>query len=283
MSVEARPSQAKGFYSDKYTEAAKQALKFAGKDGRLATLPDVIDARLATPLGKAPWEVYFSTNSAEYFGFSRGEIPLIVVAHGVGPMASSDGQVAAYASQLKTRRKEGGRISQKDFQKLVDGQFGEVTIVDFRQYSKRYEFPFLESLRVWEALDDTLVRARLGPRSEEYLPRHQMECLVWARQENERRKRGEVIKFGMRIGRPIKEEDLKVISVGDPSNNPYKFKTPDDAPLAHSLGIGQLSYLNGDSLHTEVYCREFLDPARMVGIKGKGPIKDIAAAIPALH
>lgn len=54
---------------------------------RLATFPDIINARLSSSTDSAAWRMpYFQTMSAEYGGLSRTGIPLLVVAHGVGPM-----------------------------------------------------------------------------------------------------------------------------------------------------------------------------------------------------
>lgn len=271
------------FFAEQFPRAADLAQKFAGQQGRIATIPDVIDARLATPLDRAPWNQFFSTNSAEYFGFSKAGNPIIVVAHGIGPMATPRGMLEVYNSDLKPERdgRKGneGRISNTELFKLADGQYGEVAIVDFRDYVKRYEYPFLESLTAWQAVEDPLVRARLGARTEEYLKRHHQEAVDWAERENEAISKGEIEYLGIKRTRPVRTERYRIIQVADPNNSPYRFVTPEEFPLAHGLYIGQLVLRNGDSLHSEISCIEGLNPARLVGIRRTEVIDDIAQSI----
>lgn len=285
MATETQPKEyrAMAFFSDQYPKAAALAQKFAGEKGRIATIPDVIDARLATPVGKASWEQYFSTNSAEYFGFSQAGNPIIVVAHGIGPMATPEGTLAVYSNPLKPARHgrwgAEGRVSQDEFLRLVDGQYGNVAIVDFKEYQTRYEFPLLESLTAWQAVEDPVVHARLGARAEEYLKRHHQEAVDWARQENEAISKGEVEHFGVKRTRGIGTERYKIIQVADPNNYPYRFVTPEEPPIAHALCIEQLMLRNGDSLHSGIHCIEGPNPARLVGIRGRELIDDIAPSI----
>ena len=50
------------------------------------TIHDIVDVLLQNQLHDAALPPYITTMSAEYAGLSRTGIPLIVVAHGVGPM-----------------------------------------------------------------------------------------------------------------------------------------------------------------------------------------------------
>ena len=59
------------------------ALAYAGHQGRIATLPDVIEARLAADKNAPIWNWYVSTNSAEYFGTTKAGNQVVIVAHGV--------------------------------------------------------------------------------------------------------------------------------------------------------------------------------------------------------
>lgn len=282
MNIEKSSPQAMAFFSENYRDAAKMARQFAGDDGRIATLPDIIDARLATSLGKAPWEQYFGTNSAEYFGFTEGKTPIIIVAHGVGPLSTPQGMQEAYdrTPEPKHRVRAGGRISRKEFKDLEKGKYGEVSIVDFTNYQNRYEYTFLDSLYNTAALFDPLVNARLGPRTEEFIDRSSKESVYWAKEENERRQKGEVEIYGLKITRRINSNEmLKVIRVGDMSNLPYKFVSPDSEPLAAGLTIQQLVIMNNRALETDISPNEHLNPQRLVGIRGKGKIEDIIPSV----
>lgn len=281
--VVSKEYRAMAFFAEEFPKAANLAQKFAGEQGRLATIPDVIDARLATKCDKAPWGQYFSTNSAEYFGFSKAGNPIIVVAHGIGSMATPEGALAVYNSSLKPerngRRGAEGRVSNVEFFKLADGQYGAVDIIDFKEYVKRYEYPFLESLTAWQAVEDPLVRARLGVRVEEYLIRHNQEAMIWAEEENEAIAKGKIEFYGIKRTRNIGTDRYKIIQVADPNNYPYRFVNEGEYPIAHSLSIHQLTRRNGDSLHTEISCIEGPNAARLVGIRGNEPIDDIAPSI----
>ena len=79
---------AMAFYHDEgLVPAWKHAAKFAGPDGRIGTMLDVVDARIASSVDDFPWNTYFTTASAEYFGYSRGGKRILIVAHGVGKQA----------------------------------------------------------------------------------------------------------------------------------------------------------------------------------------------------
>lgn len=124
------------YHEDGFVPAWKQAARFAGDNGRIATLPDVIDARINSGDEEVPWGMYFTTLSAEYLGYSKGGNHILIVAHGVGPMSTMDGIVEAYSFQFKdqTRDRRGGRITKEQFADLESGKYGEVNIVDFDPY-----------------------------------------------------------------------------------------------------------------------------------------------------
>lgn len=276
MSVEAGEIRAKAFFSENYLEAAKKAQEFAGPTGRLATVPDIIDARIATLIDAPAWEQYFTANSAEYFGFTKAGKRIIIVAHGVGPLSDPQSVDGIYNSTLKAERSWGGRISREQFWDLESGKYGEVSIVNYGNYSQMYKDPFISPVESWEAGADPLVQARLGPRTDEYIDRHTNEALKWAREEDQRIKRGEVrLSRGVKRTRPIGDRRYDIIKVGDPDNNHYANRREEEPPLAHLLTIGGLQQLGGNSLYTEIYCSESSRVGRVVGIKGPEPISDI--------
>ena len=201
---------AMAFYHDKgFVPAWKMAAKYAGKGGRIATVPDVWSARLATlkqalkmdwnymriPPQCPPWEQYFTTMSAEYCGLSKGGNPILIVAHGIGPMAGFDGVLKAYSHQYKDKERDirGGLISQEEFWKLEGGEYGEVAIVDLEAYLGRYRYPFIADLDLDESLADPLLQARLGPRWRECIAAQAAISTKWHREnleENSERLRG---------------------------------------------------------------------------------------------
>lgn len=169
------------YHPDGLKPAWDMTMRFAGENGHVATMPEIIEARLATKPGDVPWESYFTTRSAEYVGYDHDGNKKIVVAHGIGPMSTLNGIMKAYSWEYKdkTRDHRGGRITQEEFWKLLDGEYGEVSIVDFEEYVARYEYPFIAEVRSLQSLGDPLLRARLGEKAVTYLIQHTLEARKW--------------------------------------------------------------------------------------------------------
>lgn len=120
---------------DSYLKTVGFAQKYAGENGRIATLPDIIDARLRTDIESAAWNQYMTTHSVEYFGYTKRGTPVIIVAHGIGPLSNPETIDQAYNSSLKPKRngrtESEARIDKSQFLDLEAGKYGEVSIVDF--------------------------------------------------------------------------------------------------------------------------------------------------------
>ncbi len=173
------------YHADGFPSAWKQAAKFAGQGGYIATAPDIVAARLATGPDDYPWSAYFTTTTAEYFGKSKEGKYILIIAHGVGPMATLDGIQRAYSweYQDKSRARRGGRITEQEFHNLEAGKYGEVTIVDYEAYCGLYEYPLCGVLRTSEALMDPILKARFGSRTEEYVQAHAEHARRWHREQ----------------------------------------------------------------------------------------------------
>ena len=249
--------------------AAAQASRFAGPGGRLATLPDVIDARLATAPGQAAWEYGITTSSAEYAGLSAGGTAIIVVAHGCGPLADPEGSPDAFI-----RKETGGRewrLSKEAFIALAEGFYGPVTVVDMRQALHRRKHPFTEMLGHEQAGEDPLVRARLGIRAQDFLDRHLELSKDWLR-DNDRPGYG----------------NSSLMSHRDAVRSPYACADL-ETPMAHPLEISPLIIYrhthwakptDHESLVTEVSCHERGERARVVGIRERVRLKEIFPPVP---
>lgn len=268
-------TQLKGmaFFGQRFLESASRASKFAGSDGRLATMPDIVDARLATSINDVPWRNYFTTSSAEYVGLSNSGVPLIIVAHGIGPMATAERADKAYHSRLKPcsggRPGWEARIPRKTFLKLIDGAFGPVEIVELKSFLARYRYSFRVSHSFESGCNDPLVRARLGNRYEEYLKRHSKESKHW------------------RLERGDKDDSNHYcVSNQTPSNCGYEYLKFDQAPVGHLLctsalyNVSQSDEENGErnrynSLMSDLDCHETAHAARTVGVRGQGVVSNI--------
>ncbi|OGI26176.1 MAG: hypothetical protein A3J76_01870 [Candidatus Moranbacteria bacterium RBG_13_45_13] len=252
------------YHWDGFVPAWKQAIRFAGDGGRIATLPDIINARISTDPDSTAWHRYFTTTTAEYVGQSRGGSKIIIVAHGLGPMATLDGICKAYSYEYKdkSRNKRGGRISRNEFFKLEAGDFGTVEIIDYNAATGWNEYPFFHFMTRRETALNPLVHARLGNQWEEYLTKHEKLAKDFAREN-----------FREQVKEPI------IIKMGTTFNCSYEHtKISDGQALAHLISIAQpMNYQlsQGDypnaprsgSLACEVDCHDWWNGVRLLGVR----------------
>lgn len=168
------------YHRDGFEAAHRQASRYAGPSGRIATLPDIIDARLGSSVEDMPWNRYFTTMSAEYVGVDGRGRPIAVVAHGIGPMSTLAGAVKANTRKSNGGYRRGGCISQRDFLRLAAGEFGEVSVVGLEDVWARREYSFSgHAVTAREIESEPLWQARLGARWQEYVARHTTEARRW--------------------------------------------------------------------------------------------------------
>ena len=267
------------YHEDGLVPAWKQAMKFTGKNGHIGTMLDVVSARITTGINEHPWNTYYTTNSAEYFGYSRGGNRILIVAHGIGPMSTLDGIQKAYSYEYKdkVRNNRGGRITDQQFWDLESGKYGEVHIVEFDPIVNRYEYPFMGYLTVDEATAEPLLNARLGPRAGEYLTHHAH--MAMATHEDEHRQ---------------SLFDPYIIEMGAASNcfyvvggfgsHPlrYPFLDKGDGPVAHLLSTGRLVNASHErerrvphSIVNDVGCHEWGNGVRFVAVREGTTVNDI--------
>ncbi len=124
-----------GFLEKELFPSLQKALTYAGSGGRIATLPELVYARVKNVPGA--WDSRFTTASSLYFGLSKGGNPIIIVAHGVGPLADLNICKAAYienAVPVNANRDHFGTILTEEFNLLEAGAYGSVSIVDAHPY-----------------------------------------------------------------------------------------------------------------------------------------------------
>lgn len=274
------------YHSDGFVAAWKHAVEFAGEGGRIATMPDIVDARINAERNSVEWSRYFTTRSAEYFGYSAGGVRILIVAHGVGPMASLEGITKAYSHEFadKSRSNRGGRIPMSLFRRLERGLYGEVSIVEIEPLLRRYVYPFITYLTVEQACAEPLMRARMGKRAEEYFCAHG----TMARKYHEE-------------AHGIHKPDPFIVQMEQPGNCPYVVggfdKIPreyvhldkGDGALAHLLSVGGLSRVSHDgaltypSLACDSSCHEWWNGVRLVGVRSNEAIAGIHPGFDNIH
>ncbi len=284
-SKKTRLAGAMAFYHDKgFVSAYKQASKYAGKNGHIGTLLDWVDFRLGIgpykefgyhdPENPTPWDQYYTTMSAEYVGYGKEGLKILIVAHGIGPMSTLDGVLAAYSWHYndKSRNREGGRISAEEFLKLESGYYGDVEIVDLEDYIRTREYPFIAHLHSSEAMNDPVLRARLGPKAVDYIKCHRAYAIKFHEQVHHKRNT-------LRIDNPY------IIDVRGPASYWVdRYKIEDGMACAHLLSVGGISTshhrseYNVPSWMSDIHVHEWYDGVRLIGVRegditsiGKGP------------
>lgn len=216
----------------------------AEKSGkRIATLLDIIEARLATDPSESTWTQTFTTTSSEYWGIGKDGRPTIIVAHGVGPLSTYQGYLNA-----------NGRISSAEFLKLERGEYGQVSVIDLWRYVKGYRYPFIEPLTEKEAVADALALTRLGKYAKGY-----MKAL------NSLNPGSKILKMGETGGLSYFTRDTED-QVYLPENG--------DA-WANLLVVSDHTDVQSRPIVTEVRHHSTTDSVRFVGVEGGGPITDI--------
>lgn len=229
---------------------------FAGDDGRIATLADVVSERRVSERDDLIWRRPIVTATAEYFGLSRSGTPIIVVAHGIGPMADPDGMFVAYYGAPPRN----GAIRQAEFLKLESGAYGPVDIVPLQTVWSR-KHPFQECLTAEQAMEDPLIRARLGADCDFYLARH------WAMTREHAREKYLT----------TKDHDCMIMDK-DPQRQSYLATKPDgESAAAHLLSVsGLIDYDHGHwddarrhkCLVSFITCHEWGDEGWVIGWRG---------------
>lgn len=255
------------------------ASKFAGEDGRVGTMPDVIKARALQPYRETAWQRYFTTATAEYLGMSKGGNKILIVAHGIGPMATIDGILAAYAWEFKdkSRNNRGGRISLEEFHKLESGHYGAVHVIDYAALVARHPDPYafrgihnpFNYLSESQVIEEPLMRARLGPDYYAYAKKH----AGFAREFYAEHHDVDAKKWAV---------DPIIAKMDDASNCSYPYREVEDGmAFAHLLSIGTLNrvcHSGRDRLETlscDVSCHEWGNGVRLLGVRKDALLNNI--------
>ncbi len=161
----------------------KLAADFAGPGGRLATMEDIVDARLATRRDQHPWHTSFVTDSWLYYGLYKGK-PYYVFAHGGGPepiarrdLRSNQGKQVAYGHDLCLERDTFKALVAK----ALRTDAPNLIAIEMLSYERGTVARGLSTNQYTYdiAKEDPIVRAYLGRNAEAFLARHRDETHAW--------------------------------------------------------------------------------------------------------
>ena len=184
--------RALAFHHEKGYEAQKElALKFAGTDGRIATMEDIVHARLHSSIEDFVWSRVFITDSRVYAGTNSGK-PLLVFTHGNGPKPVTLGSLRRFAGsqydhyRTSTDTRKNMVVEQEVFEDLLLGKYGTVSVVDLSTYkstavegeqkaSNRYMYE--------EARKDEIIRAFFGREADAFFDHYHQLTQDWLKDE----------------------------------------------------------------------------------------------------
>ncbi|MEI6731758.1 MAG: hypothetical protein WCK90_03700 [archaeon] len=169
----ATPGISKGtlFWRRDIVPAYKLASAFAGKEGRVATMPDVIRAKAYADDQDPVWTNYITTTSGEFYGKSAGGVPIVVVAHGIDGILQDEGIMKRSMKNL--RENNNIQLTSGEFRKLENGEYGPTQVVEHSTVIGMREFPNSVLSYCDAMMNDTLLIARLGPTYAEFLDKHE--------------------------------------------------------------------------------------------------------------
>lgn len=157
------------FHSD-ILAAYELAKQYVGEDGRVATMPDVVDAKIAGDSYSPIWTRYVTTTTGEFYGKSKKGTPVVVVARDISSILADEHIIIRSTKNLRENSQI--QLTAKEFQRLLEGDYGSVEILDHKTVVNMREYPTSVLSHADAMMNDLLLRARLGAKTDEFLERH---------------------------------------------------------------------------------------------------------------
>ncbi len=127
-------------------DALQRALEYAGNDGFVASMPQLLHARANAPYDNEIWNIRsFASNSEENVAKTRQGNRVVVTVHGGGIFASPERFRRLYhtsvgrSSDLGFTGLFGAKISEREAQNLVDGKLpdgSEIPVYPFNEFKR---------------------------------------------------------------------------------------------------------------------------------------------------
>ena len=131
------------FFDSYATAALKGALRYAGDDGFVASLPQLLHARVNAPYHNIIWNTWFTANSEESVVKTRQGHHVVVVVHGGGIFATPERLERSYRADLDRSNPNGltgqyaAKITTREARDLLDhGKLPDGTIVPMYAYNE---------------------------------------------------------------------------------------------------------------------------------------------------
>ena len=130
------------FFDSYATAALRQALRFAGDSGVVASLPQLLHARVSAPYDNVIWNTWFTANSEESVVQTPQGNPVVVSVHGGGIFATPKRLERSYRADLDRSNPEGltgqyaGKITATEARDLLEGKLPSAREIPLYPYSE---------------------------------------------------------------------------------------------------------------------------------------------------
>lgn len=252
------------FIQEKFVNSLFFASRVAEKlKTNVATFPDLIRIRANIKEDGKAWNSWFTPFTTLYLGMYKKK-RIIVVAHHLGPLSTEQRLLEWSQSGIKDegsdREKYGQaglpKVTQKEFTDLVEGKYGEVTVIDFETYQQGFSSHLSgEHIIASDALIDPLLRALFGAEMEKFVEKHLAISTAYALAEKK-----------------DVHAEKKIFQLGIRDRYGWhlflkeKCDFPDEQPIGLFITLGcPASYMNQDlSVSTEIRVHDDLGLAKFV-------------------
>ena len=130
------------FFHSYATAAFRQALRYAGDRGFVASLPQLLHARVNAAYDNIIWNTWFTANSEESVMRTARGTPVVVTVHGGGIFATPERRERSYRADLHRTNPEGltgqyaAKITTKEAHDLLDGKLPSGDEIPMYHYSE---------------------------------------------------------------------------------------------------------------------------------------------------
>ena len=137
--------EAQIFFDSHVPNSLRRALEYAGDDGFVASMPQLLCARANAPYDNIIWNTWFTSNSEESVVTTPQGTQVVVAVHGGGIYASPERFERTYRSSVNRDSREGftgqyaGRISDKEARDILAGKLpdgSEIPVYPFEEFKQ---------------------------------------------------------------------------------------------------------------------------------------------------
>ena len=126
-------AEGEAFYNTHLPAALKKAQTYAGKQGYVASLPELVRARILASPDQEIWTNFYTANSEEDIGATKQGKPILLVVHGNGILSSPERIERAYQDGLINRA---ARLFQEEVVKLSEGRLPNEQVIPVHSFSE---------------------------------------------------------------------------------------------------------------------------------------------------